>query len=74
MGMRNIGDIEWLSYIAQPYISVITNCKTAHIGRLKSENEIFKAKTEILDYTTGYAILPNGNRFKNLSVNKIEKI
>ena len=48
MGMRGLGEIEWLSYLAEPKISIITNCGTAHLERLGSEANIFKAKTEIL--------------------------
>lgn len=67
MGMRGLGEIEWLSYISEPHISVITNCTNAHIGRLGTEENIFKAKTEILKYTKKYAVLPNEERFRQLN-------
>ena len=50
MGMNNLGEIEYLSNITRPNISVITNVGTAHIGNLGSRENILKAKLEI---TTG---------------------
>ena len=49
MGMINLGEISVLSKIARPTISVITNVGTAHIGLLKTRENILKAKLEILD-------------------------
>lgn len=74
MGMRGLGEIEWLSYICEPDIAVITNCSNAHIGRLGSEENIFKAKTEILKYTKAYAVLPSEERFKSLEAGGLEHI
>ena len=60
MGMRGIGEIEKLSFCAQPDIAVITNIGTAHIGRLGSRNQIAKAKCEITSYLrpSGVVIIP----------------
>ena len=74
IGMRALGEIEWLSYIAEPNVGVITNCGTAHIEKLGSRKNIFKAKTELLKYVKEYAILPNENRFKKLNNDGIERI
>lgn len=63
MGMRALHEIEWLSYIAEPEISIITNCGTSHLELLGSEENIFKAKTEIFKYTQKYALVPYENRF-----------
>ncbi len=49
MGMNHLGEISYLSKIAKPDISVITNIGTAHIGLLGSRENILKAKLEILD-------------------------
>ena len=49
MGMNHLGEISYLSKIAKPDISVITNVGTAHIGNLGSRENILKAKLEILD-------------------------
>ncbi len=74
MGMRGLGEIEWLSYISEPDIGVITNCATAHLEKLGSEKNIFKAKTEILKYVKTYAILPSEKRFKRLGCDNINKM
>ncbi len=47
MGMNHLGEIEYLSNITKPHISVITNVGTAHIGELGSRENILKAKLEI---------------------------
>jgi len=48
MGMNHFGEIETLSKIAKPDIAVITNIGKAHIGNLGSQENILKAKLEIL--------------------------
>jgi UDP-N-acetylmuramoyl-tripeptide--D-alanyl-D-alanine ligase len=49
-GMRGFGEIELLSKYTTPDFAVITNVGTAHIGRLGSEENIAKAKCEIVKY------------------------
>ena len=49
MGMNHAGEIDYLSHIAQPDLAVITNIGTAHIGNLGSQENILKAKLEILN-------------------------
>ena len=66
MGMRAKGEIKYLSEICLPQTSVITNCGSAHIERLGSKENIFKAKIEILENTISNCILPNENRFLNV--------
>lgn len=55
MGMNNPGEISDLTAIAQPSIAVITNIGTAHIGNLGSQQNILKAKLEMLE-----RLEPNG--------------
>ncbi len=74
MGMRGVGQIDWLSSISSPEVSIITNCGSAHIGILGSEENIFKAKTEILRYTSKYAILPCEKRFEEINVKGVKKL
>ena len=74
MGMRGLGEIEWLSYISEPETSIITNCGSSHIGLLGSKENIFKAKTEILTFTKKYAILPDEKKFKALTCENLNKI
>ncbi|MCL2575500.1 MAG: UDP-N-acetylmuramoyl-tripeptide--D-alanyl-D-alanine ligase [Defluviitaleaceae bacterium] len=49
MGMNNRHEITYLSKIARPDIAIITNIGVAHIENLGSREEIFNAKSEILD-------------------------
>jgi len=49
MAMRARGEISLLSRIAHPDVAMITNTTGAHVGRLGSFEEIYKAKCEILD-------------------------
>lgn len=49
IGMNRLGEIEILSKIVKPTIAIITNVGTAHIGYLKSRENILKAKLEILE-------------------------
>lgn len=48
MGMRGLGEIEFISKYLEPDYAVITNCGTAHIGRLGSKDNIAIAKCEII--------------------------
>lgn len=49
MGMNHLGEIAYLSNIAQPNVAVINNAGTAHIGELGSRENIAKAKGEIYE-------------------------
>lgn len=49
MGMNNFKEISFLSNIAKPDVSVITNVGHSHIGNLGSRENILKAKLEIID-------------------------
>ena len=62
MGMRGLGEIQRLSLISKPNISVITNIGTSHIEKLGSKQNILKAKMEIIEgmNETGCVIL-NGD-------------
>ena len=53
MGMRGLGEIELLSKYAEPYITIISNVGTAHIGRLGSIENIARAKCEIVKHQRG---------------------
>jgi len=48
MGMRGLGEIKTLTDFVSPNLAVITNIGEAHIGLLGSKENIFKAKTELL--------------------------
>lgn len=57
MGMRGLGEIELLSKYARPDIAIIANVGTAHIGRLGSQENIAKAKCEIVKHLKQDGIL-----------------
>ena len=50
MGMDRFGEIDYLSGIVRPDLGVITNIGDAHIERLGSRENIFKAKCELLPH------------------------
>ena len=60
MGMNNLGEISRLSKIAKPNYAIITNIGVAHIENLGSQENIFKAKSEILDHLS-----PDGKVYLN---------
>lgn len=62
MGMDKFGEIDYLAGIVEPDVGVITNIGDAHIERLGSRENIFKAKCEIFPHlkAEGLAIL-NGD-------------
>jgi len=62
MGISDFGEMDRLSKIAQPDISVITNIGLCHLENLKTRDGILKAKTEIFNNMKpdGIAIL-NGS-------------
>ena len=49
MGMNHLGEIDYLSRIAQPNVALINNAGTAHIGELGSRDNIAKAKGEVFN-------------------------
>ncbi len=62
MGMDMIDEIWNLSYIAKPHIAIITNIGLSHIEKLKSRENIFLAKMEIVSFLTkDDFLIVNGN-------------
>ena len=63
MGMRGLGQIEYLTKLAEPDIAVVVNAGTAHIELLGSTDNIAKAKAEIWMGLRpgGTVILPYGD-------------
>jgi UDP-N-acetylmuramoyl-tripeptide--D-alanyl-D-alanine ligase len=49
MGMNHLGEIRYLTGLAQPTVALITNAGTAHIGELGSRDAIAQAKGEIYE-------------------------
>lgn len=65
MGMNSFGEIHNLSEISNPNICVITNIGVTHIEYLGSQENIYKAKSEIFDFMKedGVAILNGDDKF-----------
>ncbi len=68
VGMDKKGEIDYLSKIIQPDVSVITNINFAHIKNFKSIKHIALAKSEIIQNTNpgGYVILNADDNFFSL--------
>jgi UDP-N-acetylmuramoyl-tripeptide--D-alanyl-D-alanine ligase len=49
LGMNHLGEIAYLSRLAQPTVALINNAGTAHIGELGSVEAIARAKGEIFE-------------------------
>ena len=50
MGMRSLGEIRRLGEISSPNYAIITNIGDSHIEFLKTRDNVFKAKTELLEF------------------------
>lgn len=73
MGMSGFNEIDLLSSIAKPDIGVITNIGDSHLEFLKTRENVFKAKTELLNYISSENLYIVGDDpyLKNLLGNKI---
>lgn len=73
MGMSGFGEIDLLSSIAKPDIGVITNIGDSHLEFLKTRENVFKAKTELLNYVSSENtyIIGDDLYLKNVAGNKI---
>lgn len=61
MGMRGLGEIQYLAEILKPDVGIITNIGVSHIERLGSRENIMLAKTEIcFGMTEGSTLLVFG--------------
>ena len=62
LGMDRLGEIDYLADIVRPDIGVITNIGDAHIERLGSRENIFKAKCELIPHIReGGLLILNGD-------------
>lgn len=50
MGMNSLGEIRRLGEISSPNYAIITNIGDSHIEFLKTRDNVFKAKTELLEF------------------------
>lgn len=76
MGMSGFGEIDLLGCISNPNIAIITNIGESHLEFLKSKENVFKAKTEILPYIKNTLIINGDDLFlkdiKNEGIEIIE--
>ena len=70
LGMNHLKEIEKLSKMARPQTAIITNIGTSHIGNLKTQENILKAKLEITKYLDHGNLIINGSDFY---LNKIKE-
>ena len=65
MGMNHLGEINYLTRLAQPDIAIVNMAGTAHIGELGSVEAIAQAKGEIVTGLPGHgiAVLNADDRF-----------
>ncbi len=63
MGMSGFNEIALLSQISTPDISVITNIGESHLEFLKTKENVFKAKMEIVPYTKEILIINGDDRY-----------
>ena len=62
MGMRGLGQIEYLANIVKPDIAVITNIGVAHLELLKTRENILRAKLEVCKgMKAGSTLVLNGD-------------
>jgi len=67
MGMRGLGQIDYLANIAKPDVGIVTNIGVSHIEQLGSQENIFKAETEISAHIKhgGFLVLNGDDEFLN---------
>ena len=70
LGMNHLNEIKKLSKMCKPQAAIITNIGTSHIGYLKTQENIFKAKMEIVKGMKKGNLIVNG---KDFYLNKIRK-
>ena len=63
MGMNHLGEISKLSKMCKPNLGIITNIGSAHIGILKKQKNIFKAKMELKDGLDGMLIVNGDDKY-----------
>lgn len=73
LGMNHLKEIEKLSKMCKPQTSIITNIGTSHIGFLKTQENIFKAKMEIVKGMKKGNLIVNGNDFYLSKIKKNKK-
>ena len=65
LGANHLGEIAWITGLAEPQVAIITNVTGAHVGEFGSMGQIAQAKGEILAGLgdTGLAVLNRDDRY-----------
>lgn len=73
MGMSSLGEIRRLGEISSPDYAIITNIGDSHIEFLKTRDNVFKAKTELLEFVNkeNTFVCGDDEYLSKLDVNKI---
>ena len=73
MGMSSLGEIRRLGEISSPDYAIITNIGDSHIEFLKTRDNVFKAKTELLEFVNkeNTFVCGDDEYLEKLDVNKI---
>ena len=73
MGMSSLGEIKRLGEISRPNYAIITNIGDSHIEFLKTRDNVFKAKTELLEFVDkeNTFVCGDDKYLAKLDVNKI---
>lgn len=71
MGMSSFGEIDTLCKISQPDYGIITNIGDSHLEFLKTRENVFKAKSEIVKYVDSDKLLVCGDDFYLKSLNSL---
>ena len=75
MGMSGFGEIDLLGQIALPDINVITNIGESHLEFLKTKENVFLAKTEIIPYIKDMLVINGDDEYlKNVKAENIEGV
>ena len=73
MGMRGLGQIDYLCQLAEPDLGVVVNAGSAHVGVVGSVEEIARAKSEVWARLPahGVAVYPHGDaRLRTLALER----
>ena len=76
IGMNHLGEIGYLSLLARPSIGVITNIGPSHLEHLRSLDNVFRAKKELLKRlpSNGLAVLNGDDEFLSRVVTRRLKL
>lgn len=74
LGMNHMNEIKKLSKMCKPTTALITNIGTSHIGNLKTQENILKAKLEIIKGMKKGDLILNGEDFYLKKINNLKKI